>query len=161
MAECTVCLHCNVSDWEYQREILSHEASLDERLISLSGEVEHQGFIERMPFDFRLVSGLSISSIPELSETNVLEINEPMPEYGFPRCLSSLIPVDEAQLEGLRESLIQLAANKAMSLSVTLTVDGLKDLRKNRVDSDRIVPIEGQKMNISSFSWRLSYKGNL
>ena len=156
MTECTVCLHCNVSGWEYQREILDSESSLDERLISLSGEVEHRGFVERMPFDFRLVTGLCTSNIPELSVTNVLEINEPMPEYEFPKSLSALIPVKEDQLEDLRACLIQLAANKAMSLSVTFSVDGLK---MDRLDNDRIVPTEGQKMNISGFSWKLSYMG--
>lgn len=152
---CLFALRC--TGWEYQRGTLNSESSLDERLISLSGLVEHHGFIERMPFDFRLVSGLCTSNIPELSDTNILEINEPMPEYEFPESLSALIPIEEAQLEDLRDSLIQLATNKAMSLSVTLSVDGLT---MDRLDNDRIVPTEGQKMNISSFIWNLSYNGS-
>ncbi len=158
MTECTVYLHCVVNGWEYQKGTLNSESSSDERLISLSGLVEHRGFIERMPFDFRLVSGLCTSNIPELSDTNILEINEPMPEYEFPESLSALIPIEEAQLEDLRDNLIQLATNKAMSLSVTLSVDGLM---VDRLDNDRIVTTEGQKMNISSFIWNLSYNGSL
>jgi len=49
MTECTVCLHCEVSGWEYQEEMMENGEFSDERLISLSGEVEHRDFIERMP----------------------------------------------------------------------------------------------------------------
>ncbi len=158
MIECTVCLHCEVSDWEYHGEMMENGDFSNERLISLSGEVEHRDFIERMPFDFRLVSAFQASNIEEEPETNLLEINEPMPEYGVPVFLSALVPVTENKLQDLKECLFLLSKNKGVTFSVTLSVD---NLYKDTAGGDRIVPIEGRKMKISSFSWKLSYKGNL
>lgn len=155
MTECTICLHCNVSGWEYQREVLNGEHVANESLISLTGEVEYRGFVKRMPFDFRLVSGLRPSNIPELTETNVLEINDAMPQYELPESLSALIPIEEIHLQDLKECLIQSASNPSMSLSITLTVDGLKMIRR---DKDLIMPIDGRTMTITSFTWNLSYK---
>ncbi len=157
MIECTVFLHCEVSGWEYHGEMMENGESSDERIISLSGEVEHRDFIERMPFDFRLVSAYHVSNIEEGPETNVLEINEPIPEYGFPVFLSALVPVAKNKLQNLKECLFLLCKNKRVTLSVTLTVN---NIYKAKNGNDQIIPIEGQKMHISNFSWNLSYKGN-
>jgi hypothetical protein len=157
MTECTVCLHCKVSGWEYQREILSSESSLDETLISLSGEVEHKGFIERMPFDFRLVSTFETSNIEGMSETNVLEINEPIPEYELPKTLSTLILTSAKQLQDLKDCLFLLGNNSDATLSVALSIN---NIYMDRSDNDRVSPIAGGKMNISSFTWNLSSTGN-
>ena len=156
MTECTVYLHCEVSGWEYQEEMMENGELSDERLISLSGEVEHRDFIERMPFDFRLISAFKASNIEESPEVNVLETNEPMPEYGLPAYLSVLVPVAENKLQGLKECLLLLSKNKGMTLSVTLSVH---NIYKAKNGSDKIFPIEGRKMNISSFSWKLSNMG--
>lgn len=157
MSECTVFLHCEASDWEYHCDVSLGDVSTEERMISITGEVAHQGFFDRMPFDFRFVSGLPTSGISELAETNVLEFNEAMPEYNIKRNLATHIPVSENQLDDLRECLFLLGNNQGLSLSVTLTVYGLQ---KDRTDNDRVVPIEGRNMRIASFAWKLSYDSN-
>lgn len=153
MTECSICLQCRISEWSYHRDLSLRDPSSDERLLSLSGETEFQGFIDRMPFDIRILSG-PFDTVA--GDEVVLELNEAMPDYNIPQNLSALIPITASQFDDLRLCLLHVSKAPASTVSLTLTIEGL---RKTRNGEERIFPIEGRKVEIVSFAWQLSSDG--
>ena len=115
MVECTICLYCQVTLWSYHRDVPLSEGYEESILLSLVGETEFRGFIERMPFDVRVVRGPFDA---EVVDAKVLSVDDAMPEYDLPQTLSALIPAEAAQFDDLRACLFHV--NQVRDSSVTL-----------------------------------------
>lgn len=153
MTECNVCLHCRVSAWVCHRDISVSDTSIDEKLLSLTGETEFRGFIDKIPFDIRVISGPRVG---DDSDARIFELNEAMNDYDIPQNVSALIPVTENQFDDLRQCMLHSSKIQESTVSVSLTIEGLQ---KMSVEEETILPIEGRRMEIVNFAWQLSYEG--
>lgn len=156
MVECTICLYCPVTLWSYHRDVPLSEGSEENILLSLVGEAEFRGFIERMPFDVRVVRGPVDA---EFVDAKVLSVDDAMPEYDLPQTLSALIPAEAAQFDDLRACLFYVNQVRDSSVTLCLTVEGLQKTRGGEVE-ERFYLIEGRPARIVNFAWKLSTGGS-
>lgn len=153
MVECTICLYCRVMEWSYHRTVSLDKKTDDHRLLSLTGETEFEGLVEKVPYDIRIVAG-PLSA--DKTDVNVLSIDEAMPEFNYPKMVSALIPVPVEQFDDLWKCLSYAAQVSTAKVIACLTI---KTLRLSTGKSYEVSFAEDSPLDIVNLAWELSVGG--
>jgi hypothetical protein len=153
VVECTICLYCRVAEWSYHRTVSLDKKTDDQRLLSLTGETELQGLVEKVPYDLRIVAGpLGADEI----DVNILSIDEAMPEFNYPKMVSALIPVPVEQFDDLWNCLFYAAKVSTAKVIACLTIE---TLRLSGDENYEVCFVEDSPLDIVNLAWELSVGG--
>ena len=150
VVECTIYLYCRVAEWSYHRDVFLKKKMDDQRLLSLTGETEIQGLVEKVPYDIRIVAGPLGA---DETDVNVLSINEAMPEFNFPKMVSALIPISVEQFDDLWNCLVYAAQVSTAKVVACLTIE---TLRVSGGKNYEACFVEDSPLDIVNIAWKLS-----
>lgn len=150
MIECTAYLYCRVAEWSYHRDVFLNKKMDDFRMLSLTGETEHQGLVEKGPYDIRVVAGPLDA---DETDGNVLSIIEAMPEYNFPELLTALIPVSVEQFDDLRDCLSY--ASRVIDSKVIACL-AIETFKVSGGKNHETCYVESRQWPIVDIAWKLS-----
>ena len=150
MVECTIYLYCRVAEWSYHRGFYLNEIMNDHRLLSLTGETEFEGLVEKVPYDIRIVAG-PLSA--DKTDVNVLSIDEAMPEFNYPKMVSALIPVPVEQFDDLWKCLSYAAQVSTAKVIACLTIKTFQIYGGKNYETSFV---EDSPLDIVNLAWELS-----
>lgn len=159
--ECTIFLNVDVDEWTYSRELRAAGGgnATHARILSLNGEVEYPGFIDRMRLHCLVTCGPN--SINELAATfGNLDLHEQMEEVGLPAHASIDVVVGENEFNDLKECLAQSMDYEHSRARISFELRGLQKDPTEKVNgewkvNDTIERIEGRPLEVTGFCWEL------